>query len=680
MRRWYALLLLSVPLAAAELQVFDGLDELTARIPRLASKPCEALLDADGVRQPELVIFRDAETGHEVWSLTFERCLDLANIERRPPWNADGSLISMIGNHSFRGLDGRLSTNRWSGFAYLMNADGSRPVKLFETNADGSRVDLNDKFNTFDRRRPRCLYFPALRDGARFRAQGLGGGPTDESWLVRVTLSDDLLHNRLEPLVRFPNSRRKLIQNSSDDNKLCIQDVNGRSMLDMPSFYVVDLEREPTDPRFLRSHALAYGVTDVPGHRADNEYHVHGIALSRDGRTVSWNYGPMTDVGEPIGFTVPADDLDARPTAQLPATDRWGQYLSHPDECSDGRCAYFGGPTQQTVAAGLKGGWGLWLRLPGQPPSFVGPPASGGHASWCGFDPDWVFASVSRPEPGKWETPVKGRVVAGHVGDPELRVLCNPYAQLRGGKAGYEGVVRAIQSPDATKCWFHSSMLMPSDEFTGSFLVVAKRPYAPVNLAARVVAGRLRLTWAPHAVSHELKGYHVYSRRRTETAWTEVTPGVTRATDYEAEPRGAGEHLFVVTAEEHSGLESDVTTPVVAVQVGATGLSVGPLEPPARDWRTAPPTPVAGLRVTRESAGWRLRWEPHPGRALRYYNLYCGTDSFPNAVQARRFASPPRGYREYLDWCPPPAGRVWYAIGAVDRQGQESAPTAVVAE
>ncbi|MBM4085897.1 MAG: hypothetical protein FJ272_14010, partial [Planctomycetes bacterium] len=90
------------------LPVFQGLEEATARIPRLKNKPFEALIAQDGGYQPEMLIFRDVDTGTEIWSLTREECRDLANIERRCPWNCDGSIISMKGNRAFRAPDGKI--------------------------------------------------------------------------------------------------------------------------------------------------------------------------------------------------------------------------------------------------------------------------------------------------------------------------------------------------------------------------------------------------------------------------------------------------------------------------------------------------------------------------------------------------------------------------------------------
>ncbi|HUT33721.1 MAG TPA: hypothetical protein VNE39_09590 [Planctomycetota bacterium] len=651
---------------------------MTSRIPRLKDKPLERLIAKDGTCQPEILIFRDAETGAEIWSLTMEECKDLANIERRCPWNANGSVISLKGNRAFRSPDGKLVKQNWDGFSYLMHADGSGLCKFFATNPDGSRTDFTDKFNTWDRRDPACLYFTALKLGESFVGWRQDGPKDPAMYLIRVRVGPNLRENKPEPIYQFPNNRRKIIQNISDDNRLCIQDVNGKGMDDMPSCYIVDLNKKPGEPGFVRVHTLGYGgIQGVPGHDPNNEYRVHGITISRDGKTVKWGYGSMTEVGEYVSFSVPADNLDGPPAYRDSKNDPWGQYMSHPDHWTDGRAAYFAGPSDKLQAAAVKGGWGIWVRHRDKPPIFTGIPASGGHVTWCGGDPDWFFAHVSRPEKG-WDSPIKGRIVTGKADGSVLKVLCNPHDRKRGGRAGYDGIPRPIQSPDATKCWFHSSMLMPSDAFTGSYIAVFRRPHPPVELKGEVVQDGLKLTWKPHPISREVKGYHVYVLHPDagigmDEATAEAVAG--RETTLPV-PKQPGGHLFAVTAEEFSGLESDTTSPMLCVTVGQDGkCAFGPSRKGTRGLDSRPPRKVVGFTATKDlSGGYLLKWTASPEKDLRYYNLYFSSSKSPEAVQARRIASPPRGTTEWLDWLAPREGRAFYALTAVDRHGNESEP------
>jgi hypothetical protein len=618
-------------------EVFQDLDEATARIERLKDKPFEKLIDKDGYYQSETLIFRDTGTGAEIWSLTEELCLDLANIERRPVFSSDGSVFSMKGNRAFVDAAGKLFRERWDGHNFLMDADLTHRRKIWVVR-DGQVVRMQDKFDTWDTEKPRTLYYPV------------------EDVLYRVTLGQGVYDNKAEAIGRFPNKTRKILQMIDDEDVLCLQDVNGNSAADSPLYYVIDLKRPPTDPGFFRSHTLAYGgIKGVEGHDSANEWHVHGIGIDRGSRRVSWNYGPMTDVGEYVSFSVPMDRLDVAPQARGKETDKWGQYLSHPDRGPGGRAAYFAGPIK--TPAGEKGGWGIWVRLTDDAePIWMGGSAPGGHVAWSGNDPDWFFANVSR-HPTWQDQTLLAKIVAGKADGSVLKVLCAPYDRQRGGKAGYDAIPRPNQSPDATKCWFHSSMLMPSDEYTGSYIAVFRRPHAPVAVEYRDG----QVCWTPHKVSGEVKGYLLY--RKGDGGWVLLSGEPVRGKALRVE---AG--TYMLTALEWSGLESDTSSPTITVPSGAIG-------PAVTGWDKTPPAPPTDFAAAREAPGQcRLKWVAPADKDLRYYNLYFSSKAKPEPVQKRRFASPPRGTTEYLDWTAPTSGAAWYAITAVDRQGNESAP------
>jgi len=138
----------------------------------------------------------------------------------------------------------------------------------------------------------------------------------------------------------------------------------------------------------------------------------------------------------------------------------------------------------------------------------------------------------------------------------------------------------------------------------------------------------------------------------------------------------------VVTAEEFSRLESDITSPVVSVTFQKDGSHiVGPLGPGVSGWDRVPPARVGDFTVRKDpSGGYYLKWEPSLEKDLRYYNLYFSSHARPEPVQARRIASPPPGTTEYIDWAAGNPEKAYYAITAVDRQGNESQPTYAEAE
>ena len=632
-----------------ELKVFEGLDEATRRIARMDNKPVDQLIDADGFYQAETLIFTDEKTGHEAWSLTMERATDLANIERRNVFFADGSVVSMKGNRAFRQPDGSVYKTRWAGHNFLMEADLTRRRKLWVT-LDGEATQFNGKFDTWSRVTPRRLYY-VIGDK-----------------LYRVDVGRGVFDNPATLLYTFPNAAPKTLQNISDNDILVVQDVNGDRPEDTPLFYVIDAKRDPSDPLFVCSRSFNLGgLGGIDGHDPQNEYHVHVILIDRAGERVGWNYGSATDVGEYVHFSLPLDDFDGRPTHRSQKGDAWGQYLSHPGIGPGERIAYFAGPVKRDDGSKV-GGWGIWARQSaGELPVYIGGPVSGGHASWDSFDPEWF---VANPNLGWPDEPLSGTIVAGRA-DPSgdtagsgarLEVLAHAYDHRRGGKAGFDALPRPSQSPDATKAWFHSSMLMPDDTFTGSYIVVFRRPYAPTNPRLDGPG----FVWTPHVLSHETKGWIVY--RRDGDTWARVAEVPAAQTAYAPAEPG----VFMVTALEWSGLESDTSSPTVDTR--SPGAPAGP---PVTKFDTTPPDAPSGLKVAHEAPGRnRLTWDPAPETAsdLRYYNLYFAADGRPDPVQAHRFASPPAGTTAYLDWTAPPTPGGRYAVTALDRQGNESAP------
>jgi len=643
-------------------QVFQDLTEATRRIRTIGERRYRKLIH-DGMYQPDVLIFNDTETGAEIWSLTKEACIELANIERRSPWNADGSRIALVGNRRFINPEtGELDGGRWAGHKYLMDGNLTRHRRLW-VELDGKLVSMSDKFNTWDRHRPNVLYYTA-----------------NES-LLKVTVSNGGPAAKGEVIFTFPTSRRKILQEISDSNILLVQDINARSPDEpMPNYYVIDLSKDPSDPAFCRSHPLSYGgITGVEGHDPENEYHVHGIHISRDGKTISWNYGPMESVGEYVSFSVPADDLDARPTPWNKGMDPWGQYMSHAGTGPDGAKAYFGGPSGKLP---VKGDWGLWIRpAGGELPIWSGASCPGGHVTWVGFDPDWFFASVSR-HPRWQEKRYLGRIVRGKADGTHVSVICNPYDRQRSGKAGYDGIPRPIQSPDATKCWYHSSMLMPDNTFTGSYIAVSRRPYPPMDLRLVREATGVELEWTPHPISREVAGYHVYRGESGSDEYVLLTDEPVRGTAFtDASAEKNRTYVYFVTSQEWSGLESDVGSNRLQVGVSEAGVTAEPADGPVTGWDTRPPPAVTGFKATRDADDdYHLSWDPSPARDLRYYNIYYAGHGEPAATQQYRIASPPGATTSYIDWGIPEGDSPAWLITAVDRQGNESGPTTIAME
>ena len=116
----------------------------------------------------------------------------------------------------------------------MANADGSQRRKLWATTPEGTVRVFTDKFNNWDAGRPNTLYYP------------------DQDYLWRVTLADGVKGSRAEPIYRFPNPEYKIVQEISDSNFMLIEEMGKQ-----PNCYVIDLNKDPQDPYFCLTYALA---------------------------------------------------------------------------------------------------------------------------------------------------------------------------------------------------------------------------------------------------------------------------------------------------------------------------------------------------------------------------------------------------------------------------------------
>ena len=708
-------------------RVCQDLEELTARIDNLYRKPFHKLFDKNGVMQPETVIFKDTISGHEVVSVTRELCNDISHSDlARPVWTCDGRKVLFMGNRGYIDADGKFQKTGWDGHKYIMNGDYTNQRALMVTFKDKfSDVDgramarsagIYSKFNIMDRNNPKYAYY-AVRDK-----------------LWRVTLSDDLADNVGELLCQLSNAQVKIIQDISPDGRfLLIQDANApfdrkeQKPAYMPEIHLVDLTKKPGEAGAYLHHPFDYAlpeVTDPKGkvvHAATNNYQFHSLSFGPGGTTIHWNYGPMTDVGEYLGWSLDiTKGLDGTPThGEVTASggvNPWGQYESHGKMIGGGSTLglYFSGPAVAPASPPAKGketgGWGIWIRDYADDkklPRFVmaGP---GGHvAGGNSQHPDIWAAYMS----AGWRAKVKESdcIVWGYASQGKGEVLCHTYSDVRGGLQKdratgkyakwsgmdnndfrpYAAIPRPLLSPDATKLWFHSSMLMPAEEWVGIYVAVVRRPEPPRELRLGKNAKDVELWWNGAKVGFEMKGFHVYRGDAegknlvefTDAAIAEKAGGEGAETFFSFTDKTAAvgqNYTYAITAEDWSGLESDTTSEILVVSIEANGPRLLGKRPAIKGWDKTPPPPVTGFTVTNEpeeDGQYRLKWDKSPAKDLRYYNLYFSTKGQPEVGPKRLIMSPPANMTEYLDWSAPlGAQTVYYAITAVDRQGNESQP------
>lgn len=695
-------------------RVCQDLDELTSRINNVYRKPYHKLFDKSGAMQPETIFFKDVTSGHEVMSLTRELCTDISHSDLgRPVWTVDGRQILFMGNRGLVDNAGKLKKTEWAGKNYVMNADYSTQramvVEFVDAagNVTGRADGMPGKYNILDPINPRLAYY------------------ADADKLFRVTLSTDNRPFKAEQIATFATKQRKIIQAISRDRKLLIQDLNADpdrktgALPYMPEIHLVDLNKSPSDPGYYYHHPFDYGLPEVKDasgkvlHDAKNNYQFHSLMFSGgSSNRIGWNYGPMTSVGEYLGYSLDiTNGLDGTPEhgpiVAGSGGNPFGQYESHGRMLGGTDLGlYYSGPA--TVDGKKIGNYGLYLRDysdSNKPPIYVtaGP---GGHvAGGESFNPFFFAAHIQGSTP-EWRkrVPESDAIVFGDARQPDkAKVLCFTYSDVRGGTKvdrqtkkvtwsgmdnndfrPYTSIPRPLLSRDATKVWFHSSMLMPTEDWTGIYIAVLRRPDAPTDLSLAEGASTtgVKLQWKPAAGAVETKGFHVYRRDGGSGEFTELTKEIVPARVNDAmqeqyafidtTAQAGKKYDYAVTAEEWSTLESDTTSNTLAVAAG----TATPGKPVTKFDKTPPipPSDFAVVKETDEAGQYRLKWTASSSSDVRYYNVYFSAKEKPAIEQKRLIASPLPSTTSYLDWTAPTEGGASYAITAVDRQGNESAP------
>jgi hypothetical protein len=231
-------------------------------------------------------------------------------------------------------------------------------------------------------------------------------------------------------------------------------------------------------------------------------------------------------------------------------------------------------------------------------------------------------------------------------------------------------------------------MLMPTEDWVGIYVAVLRRPDPPVELKVMpdfMGGGKAAVTWKPAPLAVETMAFHLY-RKDGNSAPIHLAQVPVRAEDKSGEYRmldtrpnlNASVSTYFVTAEEWSGLESDTTSNAVEVSL-VLGDGHKVVDRPAlTKFDTVAPPAITGFTAIREEPGqYRLKWDQSPASDLRYYNVYFSQAGGPEISQKRLIVSPLKGMTSYLDWSAPTEGGAFYAITAVDRQGNESPPAFV---
>lgn len=643
------------------LPVFQGLEEISRRAVSLQEKPVGELFERymlrpDGRFQSELLIFRDLETGHEIWRLTWDLSRNTPHCHiNRSPWNADGSRFVF---NSSRRIPGNKNGGSKHMFILDSNGGGMRLLVPMLDGAPYNNLVALARHVVWDRFDPARMYFV---DNRAFYLADLVPG----RGLVVTTVAD------IEP----PGRRREIFSHVSDNNIVMVKD---RGSLDYPArLHFFDMRRNSPDyGKMIHSYPFSMDL-DFPDHLKSEEWHLHDITFRRDPEDhYILNYGPFDKPGEPIFWEFPLDGDREKVRLNYAARGGHRPYFSHPAWAAGGDLVAYYGDSDRDA-----GDYGLHVRDYAGDRHLVrladSRQVAGGHIAWDGNDRGSLFAS---PSPRR-DTEYSGKIIMAHLDGRPVEVLCTTHTQWQdttgGRRHDYCSIARPAQSPDGTKCFFSSTMLQPAPGSYDCYVVVARRPHPPVDLSARQVGRGVRLEWTPHELSDEVARYRVYRIRGTNYSFTtlaECPAGTTACPDERLEPGNV--YYYAVTSEEHSGLESDRLSPVLEVTVDRDGgMEIRRTLDSGIGWDNLTPEPPSGLTAEKVEAGkYYLQWSRSPSDDIRYYNIYYASDKRPTAGPECLIASLPAGEEAFFDYGARNDSKAHYMVIAVDRQDNLSEP------
>ncbi|OGF46583.1 MAG: hypothetical protein A2231_02810 [Candidatus Firestonebacteria bacterium RIFOXYA2_FULL_40_8] len=633
-------------LFAQTLQVFQNLEEATNRIPNLKNKPHMKLIRDNSFFQPDIMIFKDLETKNEVWSLSREECKDIASTEKRCAWSCNGQYIGLMGDMAYYDYnEEQVITKFWG--SHISNADGSKRRRLW-SNFDGIYFTPTTKFSNWDQKKGNVIYYTKMDN------------------LMKITIGETDKENKAEIVYKFNNTAPREIMDFSDDNYMCIE-----QQAISPMMYIFNLNKTSKDKGFCLTRPLE-GVT-----------HSGGTSFNRAKHIISGGYDDYT--GHSVkSFSFKFDDYAMQDAP--PATNSYpGLSVNHGGSGPpDGRRGFSG--TYNKV-------WGIYLQRAGKAPIKMAE-TQDGHATWCGHDPEWFFYCAGEGDHKVKDLHLERRLSAFNYDGKTIKVICTPFDRRRGDGFDYDGIPRPHQSPDATKSWFHSSMLNRSDKMTASYIAVFRKPYPPDSLTAKLSGKDVEISWVPNKLSYEVKGYHVYASRDEGKTYAEITDTAVTGNSFKDKDAKQGKtYIYFVTAEEWSGLESDKSSKAIKVEVTEKEAKV--IEPPKEEkkpgavketkkqevsssisgWDKTPPAKITNFKVMLDKDGYQvLNWDKSPAKDLRYYNIYASAAEKPKVCQERLIVSPPKSETNYIDWMAGKDKAYHYAIIAIDRQGNESEP------
>lgn len=628
---------------------YQNLVELFSRKSMSVQKPSALLVEA-GYWQSEMVIFRDATYGTEIWRLTndpdYSRHNDSIN---RTPWNCDGSRLAFMSSRYVPGeqYDGQ---PKW----YIMDPDGSRFRRLLPHGVSkASDIPPYTTIAPWDRVNPSNIYF-GYYDG-----------------LYKVDVSNgDLM--TLEEALPQTGRRKEICTYLSEHNRVMVNEHNTyqRDGSFFPNVYMIDLNKAHGAPGRLIQYSMHFSIQGVQGHSISNECCFHDLMFMRTADD-SWQLTyEAPEGGEALMFEIPYDGDPDSIRIAMTGYDSALPYYSHPFWGPDGvRVIYFGETAKGAENHGLQ----LRNQRTQTPIAtlIAGAKAGGGHNAWDGYDPNWVFAA---PSVGEWD----GTIIKAKTDGSSAAPFVKPYSRINGGSYDYSSLPRPAQSPDATKVFFASSMFQTADTKVDCYIGVVRHPYPPANVRVSSLSqNQVVLAWDRPQISREIKGFRVYRSTDSDSHFLEISPSSITEQGYADNTVSVGHaYYYAVTSEEHSGMESDYLSNVPRANISSSSTNWDNYRAEGfRGWDTAPPGPITSLSVSQLSAGvYQLTWQGSVDNDVRYYNIYYSVAGPPACTQQRLIASLRSIATKFIDWQANPGYAPFYGVTAVDRAGNESLP------
>ncbi|MBT4814868.1 MAG: hypothetical protein HON70_04175, partial [Lentisphaerae bacterium] len=191
------------------------------------------------------------------------------------------------------------------------------------------------------------------------------------------------------------------------------------------------------------------------------------------------------------------------------------------------------------------------------------------HACW--FSDPRFFVTCVRAYRSSYDRAHNSGLLTQAFSDGTWQPVCD--IKMRPAAFYYQGNFATL-SRDATKIHYESSMTgVPKN-----YIAVMARPQAPRDLSCRTDGDSVLLEWTNPPHSREVRGYLVYRSERSGDGYVLRTPQpVEGATFRDTLAASEGNRFFVVTALEHTGLESGYSNEVAAMGTGTGATSTDSL-------------------------------------------------------------------------------------------------------